>query len=185
MNRKEDFIHYLKHYRHDWLNHIQIIKGYLSLEKIEQAQKFLDQVIVDTHYESKISQLGDTDLSYFLLTFNWRQDKVVLDIEFEEDHVEISKIGANYPYLLAWITNITQSVEEICDCHQENRLSFLFHVIEHKLIMTVEYTGSWEEQEGRKAIQELTRIVESDQGSLKVEIHTSTEFSFEIVAKAL
>jgi stage 0 sporulation protein B (sporulation initiation phosphotransferase) len=180
MKPKEEFINHMKHYRHDWLNHIQIIKGYLSLGKVDVAQKFLDHVIINSHYESKISQLGNVDLAYHLLTYNWTQDRVVLEVEIEDDGVEISSVGKNYPYIGSWIMEITKIVEENSEINQENRLSILLDITVERLTVTVEFVGNWAEQEGRKAIMRLQELVEKDQGKLVLGEHSKSEFTFEI-----
>ncbi|WP_025027399.1 Spo0B domain-containing protein [Caldalkalibacillus mannanilyticus] len=183
MNKKQEFIEYLKHYRHDWLNHIQIIKGYLSLGKMDQAQKFLDSVIVNSHYESKISQLGDVDLSYFLLTYNWTQEKIMLDIEIEDDDADISKIGVNYPYLLSWLSTITKMVESYCECQFENRLSFLFQVKEKHIAVVVEFIGKWKNEEAKQAISAIQEMVQKERGTFVLGENDESKFDFEIVAE--
>jgi stage 0 sporulation protein B (sporulation initiation phosphotransferase) len=180
---KEEFVHYLKHYRHDWLNDIQVIQGYLSLGKIDSAKRVLDQVIMRSHDESKVSQLGDLDLAYFLLTYNWSQDKVTLAVEIEENTAEISSIGKNYPYLLAWIKEITGMVEQGCDPEEFNHLLLILSVQERGLIMTVEFEGGWEEQVGNTSVVKLGEIVKDNQAKLIVDVHNDTEFRFDIVAQ--
>ena len=182
MNQKQELIEYLKQYRHDWLNHIQIIKGYLALDKLDQAQKFLDQVIINAHYESKISQLGDIDLSYFLLTYNWKQDKVLLEVEIEQEDIEICTIGKDYPYLLLWLQELTQLVEENCQEQQENRLSILFECTSSKISLTTEFIGKWDTNKGRIALERFQNIIEGAHGSLRIGIHNESEFSLEIEA---
>jgi stage 0 sporulation protein B (sporulation initiation phosphotransferase) len=184
MRDKEEFVQYLKHYRHDWLNDIQVIHGYLSLGKIDDVKRVLDQVIMKSHDESKVSQLGDFELSYFLLTYNWSQDRVTLAIEIEETTSEISSIGKNYPYLLTWIKEITGMVEQGCDPEEYNCLLIVLSAQECGLIMTVEFEGGWEEQSRNNAIQKLGEIVKVNQAKLIVDVHNDTEFRFDIVTKS-
>jgi stage 0 sporulation protein B (sporulation initiation phosphotransferase) len=181
---KEEFVQYLKHYRHDWLNDIQVIQGYLSLGKIDDVKRVLDQVIMRSHDESKVSQLGDLDLAYFLLTYNWSQDRVILAVEIEEDTAEISSIGKNYPYLLPWIKEITGMVEQGCDPEEYNRLLIVLSVQEGRLIMTVEFEGGWEEQIGSNEFRKLGEIVKLNQARLIVDVHNDTEFRFDIVTES-
>jgi len=178
MNTKQEFIDNLKHYRHDWLNHVQIIKGYISLNKTEQAQKYLDSVIVNAHYESKISNIGHVDLAYLLLTYNWTQDKIVLDVEIEEDDVEISVIGTNYPYILTWIKEVIALVERNSVCFHDNRLSIVFHLTKNDLVLELEFSGKWTLVEG--CFNPLHGMVKKENGSLEVKRSTETEFELEI-----
>jgi stage 0 sporulation protein B (sporulation initiation phosphotransferase) len=184
VRRKQEFIDYLKHYRHDWLNHIQVVKGYITLGKAEDAQRYLDGVIIKSLEESKISQLGDPDLAYFLLTYNWRQDRVILDVEIDHNSVEISSIGKDYPYLLAWIKELTTMVERQCDQEDENHLLIVLCIDDKGLIVKVDFEGDWPETDGKAAIVALKEIVKKDQGTLVIEEHNTSQFCFEIRTKS-
>lgn len=177
---KQEFINYLKHYRHDWHNHIQVIKGYITLGKVEDAQRYLDGVIIKSFEESKISQLGDPDLAYFLLTYNWIQDRVILDVEIDENSVEISSVGKNYPYLLSWIKEVTRMVEKDCDLEDENHLLIVLCMDELGVTVTVDFEGAWSDVSGRAAILALKETVSKDNGLLVVENHDTSHFCFEI-----
>lgn len=180
MRGKQEFIDYLKHYRHDWLNHIQVVKGYITLGKAEDAQRYLDGVIIRSLEESKISQLGDPNLAYFLLTYNWRQDRVIMDVEIDQNSVDISSIGKDYPYLLSWIKELTTMVEKECDHEDENHLLIVFYIDDLGLVVKVDFEGAWSEISGRSAILALKESVKKDQGTLVIEDHDTSQFRFEI-----
>ena len=48
----------LRHVRHDWLNKLQLIKGNLDLDKIDQAHRIIEEIIIEAQNETKLSNLN-------------------------------------------------------------------------------------------------------------------------------
>lgn len=184
MKLKKEFIRFLRQYRHDWLNHLQVIKAYASMDKKDELSRFIDQLIINAHEEARISRLGDVELSYFLLTYNWTQDKLQLDVELEiDEHEQIDQIGPRYPYLLNWIKQLTQSMENIALVGEENRLLLLLSYLDRQLTICVDFIGTWDEEQGMLEIKRLEELVTKDQGKLKLNQHIKGQLSFEMVAQ--
>lgn len=185
MNPKEQFIDFFRHYRHDWLNHMQIIKGYVSMGKMDELSRFLDHIIIKTHEESQLSQLGNTELAYYLLTYNWTQNKIQLEVEIEtEDTDKIASIGReNHAYLLPWVQQVTQIVEEICVAGEENRLLLLFASTQQHLTLRVDLVGRWKKELAEEKIKKLGELVAKDQGKLTINIHNQDELSFDMITQ--
>lgn len=76
----DDMIACMNIKRHDWLNHIQVMKGYLSLNKHDRLQSYLNHVLNEVEQESCICHLGYTPLSRYLLTHNMLAKDILLDI---------------------------------------------------------------------------------------------------------
>ena len=58
MKKDWNIVEVLRHARHDWLNRVQLIKGYISLNNIERVNKILDEIIADAYQESKLSNMN-------------------------------------------------------------------------------------------------------------------------------
>lgn len=54
--------------RHDWMNHVQVLQGYLALNKGEEAKKYLQKMIYRSMRDRRVSDLTYPPLSVFLLT---------------------------------------------------------------------------------------------------------------------
>ncbi|MEJ8554269.1 Spo0B domain-containing protein [Tepidibacter sp. Z1-5] len=52
----------LKHQRHDYLNEIQIIFGYIKLNKIDEAVEYINKIRNEASINSKLSNLSCVDL---------------------------------------------------------------------------------------------------------------------------
>ncbi|WKB36847.1 Spo0B domain-containing protein [Terrilactibacillus sp. S3-3] len=68
---EEKLLEIFRYARHDWLNELQLIKGYLSLEKFDQVEKIIERLIEKLQNEAGLSNLKVPKLAAYLLTFNW------------------------------------------------------------------------------------------------------------------
>jgi len=69
----------LRHYRHDYLNDIQLIKSYTALGKTEKVNQVIDRISQRAEQESRLSSLNAPGLAEFLLTYNWKSPRVPID----------------------------------------------------------------------------------------------------------
>jgi stage 0 sporulation protein B (sporulation initiation phosphotransferase) len=81
---RQSAIRTLSHHRHDWMNDLQILYGYLRLKKPDKAVEIVDRIRERMENDSKISGLGSAELSTFLLSFRTLCDHVRLDFKVAE-----------------------------------------------------------------------------------------------------
>lgn len=79
-NQADEFINCLNMKRHDWLNHIQVMMGYVSLNKQDRLQAYVKRVVEDAEQESRINRIGYVPLTCDLLTRHMYNRQIVLDI---------------------------------------------------------------------------------------------------------
>lgn len=171
MSSKEDLLHYLRHYRHDWLNHMQIIKGYLSMGKEEEAKRYMDQIILDAQHETKLSQMGHPELTFYMLTYNWNQKshvKLEIEVNHEQDMLYFSSISEKYPNLYSWIKGIINILERRVDQNTENLLFCQFNIKDHNLTLHFEFEGGWDGDSGKSDFTQLAEKILKEQGKLKI-----------------
>jgi hypothetical protein len=58
----------MRQYRHDWLNHFQLLYSYLQLQKYEECHSLCQNIISECENEKNIFNIGNPELSVFLLT---------------------------------------------------------------------------------------------------------------------
>lgn len=78
------FLQTLSHQRHDWMNEIQLLYGYLRLGKPDKAIAVVDRIRQQGERESRISRLGIPELAVYLLSFRSSSGVLRLEIEVEE-----------------------------------------------------------------------------------------------------
>lgn len=81
MNELLNVINVIQNTRHDWLNRIQLIKAYISLGKLDQAERVINEIILDTQNEAKLTNMKLPQFAVILLTHNW--GKYAFKIEYE------------------------------------------------------------------------------------------------------
>ncbi|MBU9713987.1 Spo0B C-terminal domain-containing protein [Evansella tamaricis] len=96
MQKDWSVVDVLRHYRHDWLNKIQLIKGNLDIGRMERVHSLIDEVVLQSKNESHLTNMNAERLAERLLTFNWEEHPYVLSYEalsgqedwsLVEDHV--------------------------------------------------------------------------------------------------
>ncbi len=74
-NRESDswleaaLIRVVNHHRHDWMNDLQVLLGYIQLNKPDRLRAYIDELQDKLYRESLVAKLGDQTLIAFLFTF--------------------------------------------------------------------------------------------------------------------
>jgi stage 0 sporulation protein B (sporulation initiation phosphotransferase) len=88
MEEKEwTVVEVLRHARHDWMNDMQLVKGFLALNKIDEAARTADHIIVKAVQEAKLCNLGMPGMAEMFITFNWESHKFLLEFEIDDEMV--------------------------------------------------------------------------------------------------
>lgn len=83
-NAQLSAIRTLSHHRHDWMNELQILYGYLRLNKLDKAVDVVDRIRVRMEHDSKLSQIGIPELATFLLSFRTVCDTMRLEVDIQD-----------------------------------------------------------------------------------------------------
>jgi hypothetical protein len=78
--RKES-LRMLSHYRHDVMNHVQLLKGYLQLQKFDRLNGPIQNIVEDARRHSALSNLPGTDLPYTLIRRDLSAPLLQLSVE--------------------------------------------------------------------------------------------------------
>ncbi|MBM7563765.1 Spo0B domain-containing protein [Paenibacillus sacheonensis] len=73
----------LNHHRHDWMNDLQIIFGYIRMGKTDKTIQCVEQIKERMTSESKIAKLGVPSLVMFLQSFRTRTNSMIIDMDIE------------------------------------------------------------------------------------------------------
>ncbi len=120
MNKNWSTIDVLKHTRHDWLNKIQLIKGNISLNKIDRVKTIIEEIVIDTQNETHLTNLQIPTFAALIMTFNWEPHKYQLDYDLVG---EIQNLSNHDMQLTEWSTQFFAILEEAVDDLGENHLS--------------------------------------------------------------
>ena len=81
MNKDWNTIEFLRHVRHDWLNKIQLVKGNLDLNKTDRVKEIINEIIMESKQEAKLSNLDIPEFATQILVSNW--ENYYFQVEYE------------------------------------------------------------------------------------------------------
>lgn len=83
--RDKALLQVMDHQRHDWMNDIQVIFGYVQLKKYDNLLPFMESIKDKACKEGLISKLGLSDLAIYLHMYQIQAPSIQLDIEISQD----------------------------------------------------------------------------------------------------
>ncbi|MBY9079378.1 Spo0B domain-containing protein [Paenibacillus sp. HN-1] len=74
----------LNHHRHDWMNDLQVLYGYIQLNKPDKSVQTVERIKERIALDSRISKLGIPSLVFFLQSYRTVGGNLELNVEVEE-----------------------------------------------------------------------------------------------------
>ncbi|MCD5323714.1 MULTISPECIES: Spo0B domain-containing protein [Pontibacillus] len=75
MMKVDEVENLLRHYRHDWMNQLQLVYGYATMDKMELVKEKLQHIIADSREESKLMNLKAPHFSLWVVQFHVRHNQ--------------------------------------------------------------------------------------------------------------
>lgn len=120
MKKEWDTIEVLRHARHDWMNKLQLIKGNLSLNKVDRAKDVIEEIIMEARRDAKLSNLHLPQFASSLLTCNWENHHFQLEYEVM-DSQNFHRLDD--PKLAGMTERLFETLDASIEPYQENHLS--------------------------------------------------------------
>ncbi|WP_051318200.1 Spo0B domain-containing protein [Cohnella thermotolerans] len=132
----------LSHHRHDWMNELQILYGYLRLGKPDKAIAVVERIRGRMEQDSRISHLGEPKLAAFLLSFRTTCDTMRLEVEVE-DGFNVKGMGLDGERLTSAVIGLVNVVRFrlAAQGEEENVLWLRFHSEEGEARLDMAYAG--------------------------------------------
>ncbi|WP_019908994.1 Spo0B domain-containing protein [Paenibacillus sp. HW567] len=74
----------LNHHRHDWMNDLQVLYGYIQLGKPDKSLECVGRIKERIALDSRISKLGIPSLVFYLQSFRTFRSSLELEVQVEE-----------------------------------------------------------------------------------------------------
>lgn len=74
----------LNHHRHDWMNDLQVLYGYIQLNKPDKSVQTVERIKERIALDSRIAKLGIPSLVFFLQSYRTVGGSLELNVEVEE-----------------------------------------------------------------------------------------------------
>ncbi|MFC4306173.1 Spo0B domain-containing protein [Cohnella boryungensis] len=132
----------LSHHRHDWMNELQILYGYLRLNKLDKAVDVVDRIRERMEQESRVSQLGHPELAAYLISFRTVCDTMRLEVEVQEG-LYLDKLPLEADRLSRTIIGLVNVIRfrASVPLAGENVLKLALSREDVRLIMVMQYSG--------------------------------------------
>jgi hypothetical protein len=130
----------ISHIRHDWLNRLQLIKGYLDLGRIDRVNTLIDEITRQCINESRLADLKWPKTSLFLFTYTWHSHPVSVKYEIQNrprGNWE-NWDGCIYRFLEQFLGILNSTVSE----SSGHRLIIRMEYFENRVNLHFQFTGS-------------------------------------------
>ncbi|MEK4060306.1 MULTISPECIES: Spo0B domain-containing protein [unclassified Paenibacillus] len=74
----------LNHHRHDWMNDLQVLYGYIQLGKPDKSVQCVERIKERIALDSRIAKLGIPSLVFYLQSFRTFRSNLELEVQVEE-----------------------------------------------------------------------------------------------------
>lgn len=180
-SQTDEMLTVLNRQRHDWLNHVQVLLGYLHLNRTEQGEAHLKRIAEIAMQESMIARLGNSLLSVFFLTFNALNKEMLLEVDVCEK-VDVSHLMLDEQSLFQLVSDILCTVNEHVaqDGYEPASMQVSLFTGEAGVHFRFDLAGELT----ASGLDELEKLIhKSEQSAVKVTewIHTEEEWILEII----
>lgn len=152
-NIEQTAIQMLNHHRHDWMNELQILYGYIQLGKLDKTVASVERIRDRMATESRISKLGIPSLVFYLHSYRSFSSNLQLDVEVVDQVQLEDKVS---PQAAESITEaIIQTVRAFqlsgkASWGEARQLTLTFMQQEHELIVWAQGEGTFGEPDSLK-----------------------------------
>ncbi|QAY65171.1 Spo0B domain-containing protein [Paenibacillus protaetiae] len=100
----------LNHHRHDWMNDLQVLYGYIRMQKPDKMVECVEKIKDRMAEESRIAKLGEPALIHYIQSFRTLTNAVQLRVEIAE--------GVHLTELPVDSSGISESLIEIMNAYR-------------------------------------------------------------------
>ncbi|MCF6092719.1 Spo0B domain-containing protein [Microaerobacter geothermalis] len=180
-NFEKEWLTSISHQRHDWLNHFQVIYGYLKMGKLDRMEEYIQRVTERAHQDSRISRLGYSPLVVYLLTFNSLVREMELEVEVDEE-LDLSKIPVNVESLYQIVYKLVETYRAnvIVGEGERNNLLLSLQLLNHAVYLSFDFQGHLNEKACRLQLQQLAKQIKNEGGIFVEGLHNREESLMEV-----
>ena len=180
-HQTDELLKVLNRQRHDWLNHVQILLGYLHLNRTEQGEAHLKRLAEMAMQESMIARLNNSLLSVFFLTFNALNKEMLLEVEVC-DQVDLSRIRLDEQALFHLVSELLCTANDyvLQNGYEQASMQVSLFAGEKGVHFRFDLAGELQPS-GLEKLEMLIRNSQQDAVEVTEWIHTEKDWVLELV----
>lgn len=155
--REELFVQTINHLRHDWMNDIQVLYGYLKLKKYDKMHDYMETIKEKMLRESGVSKLGVPALVMYLQSFRVRCRSIGLDVELEPG-LQLAELPVDGRQVTDAIVAVVEAFVRqagVTADGEPNRIRLKLSVRERLLVIGFDYSGSYDSSGLKRELRNL------------------------------
>ncbi len=143
-DQEQRLMRLLNHYRHDWLNDLQLLFGYIKLKKLDKLENYVNNIKGKVEQESIIAKLNISSLALDLIELRNQHHSIQYRFELMEG-LQLSTKAINVKWLHHTIMDVIRIFQDMVDGTQEaiNELSIHISEEHNELILIFNYSGQF------------------------------------------
>lgn len=138
MEKDWNIVHILSCARHDWLNQIQLIKGNMALDRFDRVKEIIDEIIAEAGHASRLTNTKLNSFAEYVMTYNWRNTPIQLEIEVLGDVKDLSSYDAA---LLTWTQELIHMLETNVDGMSTQHVSVSLFIESDSIRFFFDFSG--------------------------------------------
>lgn len=159
--KTESFLHTVSLHRHDLMNEIQLLSGYVQLQKYDRLRDFVEQMKNKAAQESVLFRLGAPQLVLYLYQLQADNRQLKVELEIEED-LKLDQCVTDADTLGAGIMELIQLFEAYGVSKEEvNSLVLEMFKEEGELHIYITFEGEYEVRSLRERYEKMKHRVRS------------------------
>lgn len=112
--KEKDFIKVLQFYRHDLMNYLQIIQGYISMDQYDKVKNEVDKMLGHFSQEKKLLELNAPYFILWMLQVNHIEGNIRVDYHIQDESMNLISIDSL----------LTEQCKQIINCIKKNGHNF-------------------------------------------------------------
>jgi stage 0 sporulation protein B (sporulation initiation phosphotransferase) len=171
----KELIEVINHQRHDWLNHIQVLLGYLKLEKYDMCEEYIQRITAEANRDTLVSRLEYPPLVAYLLSFNALHDNVRIEVEIPASF-SLLKLDEG-PEIGEFVVSVVKQYQQhaLYNSGESNTLLLTLHYQEGMLRVVADFVGELDVQGITPMLDRLQARVKEHGGTASLMPHTVSE----------
>jgi len=149
------YLQTLNHQRHDYMNDIQVLYGYVRMKKYDKLLDFVENMKNKAARESSISRLGTPAFAMYLHSFRVRHRSVELEVELDQD-IQLAElpIDAERTEQMAMALMEAMAAQAAPSSDEPDRLAVELYTEEDALYICFEFYGESDAGRLGQAVEE-------------------------------
>jgi len=139
---EQQLIHLVSRYRHDWMNDIQLLFGYVSLKKYDKLMDTLEKIRNKAAQENNVSKLGIPSLVIYFISRQLSANGLLFELKIEQEN-NLSTLNIDKKKFTATVIKRKKKMiaNAVLSDEMQNVLHVHFFLENDALLFEVSYSG--------------------------------------------